>query len=153
MMPEDPAPAIEALKTLSAYGKSKKVAVIMENRGRTAPEKLVEVMKASGTYANPDIGNFPDEETRERGLRLMYPLAVTVSHVKLNPARFDPTLPVNVTKLAIVEQLVELVGQGAAGAEPSGVQVALEAAAVAEEIASQNGCAANATTRGEKWPY
>jgi Xylose isomerase-like TIM barrel len=98
MLPEDPAPAIEALKTLSAYGKSKKVAVIMENRGRTAPEKLVELMKASGTYANPDIGNFPDEETRERGLRLMYPLAVTVSHVKLNPARFDFARAIRISK-------------------------------------------------------
>ncbi len=86
---EDTAAAIEGLKELSAYGKAKKVAVIMENRGRTPPETLEKVMRASGTLANPDIGNFPDEETRARGLRLLYPLSVTVSHVKINPARFD----------------------------------------------------------------
>ncbi|HEY2013304.1 MAG TPA: hypothetical protein VGH38_07365, partial [Bryobacteraceae bacterium] len=83
----DLAPAIEALKTLSAYGKSKKVAVIIEPRNRSTVETLVEVIKASGTYANPDIGNFPDEETAERGLRMLYPLSRTVSHVKLSPTR------------------------------------------------------------------
>jgi hypothetical protein len=89
MLSEDLGAVIGALKTLSAYGKSKKVAVIMENRGRTPPETLAKVIQSSGTYANPDIGNFPDEETRERGLRLLNPLSITVSHVKRNPARFD----------------------------------------------------------------
>jgi hypothetical protein len=98
MLPEDMGPIIEALKTLSAYGKSKNVAVIMENRGRTPPEKLAETIKASGTYANPDIGNFPDEETRARGLRLLYPLSITVSHVKMNAARFDFANAIRISK-------------------------------------------------------
>jgi sugar phosphate isomerase/epimerase len=98
MLPEDLAPVIEALKTLSAYGKSKKVAVIMENRGRTPPEILAQVIRASGTYANPDIGNFPNEETRERGLRLLYPLSITVSHVKMNAARFDFARAIRISK-------------------------------------------------------
>jgi hypothetical protein len=84
--PENLTPCIEALKTLADYGKSKNVFIIMENRSRATPEQLVNLMKASGTYANPDIGNFQDEETRTRGLRLMYPLARTVSHVKLGLA-------------------------------------------------------------------
>jgi sugar phosphate isomerase/epimerase len=90
-------PRIEALKTLAAYGKSKNVLILMENRGRATPEQLVALMKASGTYANPDIGNFPNEEVRERGLRLMYPLARTVSHVKLN-ARFDFASAIKISK-------------------------------------------------------
>jgi hypothetical protein len=98
MLPDDLGPVIESLQTLSAYGKSKKVAVIMENRGRTPPETLVKVMRASGTYANPDIGNFPDEATRERGLRLLYPLSITVSHVKRNPARFDFERAIRISK-------------------------------------------------------
>jgi sugar phosphate isomerase/epimerase len=98
MLPDDLAPVIDALKTLSAYGKSRKVAVIMENRGRTPPETLARVIRASGTYANPDIGNFPDEETRERGLRLLYPLSITVSHVKMNPARFDFAKAIGISK-------------------------------------------------------
>ena len=97
MLPEDLGPVIDALKTLSAYGKPKKVAVIMENRGRTPPETLARVIQASGTYANPDIGNFPDEETRERGLRLLYPLSLTVSHVKMN-ARFDFAKAIRISK-------------------------------------------------------
>lgn len=83
----DLAPIIEALKTLSAYGKSKNVAILMEPRGRSTVDTLVEVMKASGTYANPDIGNFRDQETAERGLRMLYPLARNICHVKLSPSR------------------------------------------------------------------
>jgi len=97
-LPADLGPAIESVKTLADYGRAKKVAVIMENRGKTPPERLVELMKASGARANPDIGNFPDEETRERGLRLLYPLAVTVSHVKMNAARFDFARAIRISK-------------------------------------------------------
>ena len=90
-------PVIEALKTLAAYGKPKNVVILMENRGRATPEALVNLMKASGTFANPDIGNFPDEEVRERWLRLMYPLARTVSHVKIND-RFDFAKAIRLSK-------------------------------------------------------
>lgn len=96
-LPADLAPCIEALRTLGAYGKSKNVLILMENRGRATPEQLVDLMKASGTYANPDIGNFPNEEVRARGLRLMYPLARTVSHVKLSP-RFDFVNAIKISK-------------------------------------------------------
>ncbi|GCD95007.1 aldo/keto reductase [Embleya hyalina] len=36
------------------------------------------------------------------------PIDLTSGRARLNPGRFDPTLPVNVTKLDIVERLVEL---------------------------------------------
>ncbi len=36
------------------------------------------------------------------------PIDLSAGRAGLNPARFDPSLPVNVTKLAIVEQLIEL---------------------------------------------
>ena len=84
---QDLAPAIEALKTLRAYGESKKVYILMEPRGRSTVDTMVEVIEASGIAANPDIGNFRDEATAERGLRMLYPLARTVSHVKYNPNR------------------------------------------------------------------
>jgi len=96
-LPEDLAPCVDALKTLSAYGKWKKVAVIMENRGRTAPEELAQLIRASGTYANPDIGNFPDEDSRARGLRLLYPLCYNVIHVKMSP-RFDFANAIRISK-------------------------------------------------------
>lgn len=86
--PADMPPVVEAMKTLSAYGKSKNVAIIMENRGRTTPEELARLMKATGTYANPDLGNFRDEESRARGMRVMFPLSYNFCHVKMS-ARFD----------------------------------------------------------------
>src|SRR5258708_5752118 len=87
LAPEVRPTAIATLKTIGDYGRSRKVAVTMENRGfggdgrvaagtgtaavpvRVSWKVVVEVIKAAGIYANPDIGNFPDEETRADGLR------------------------------------------------------------------------------------
>jgi sugar phosphate isomerase/epimerase len=81
----DPSITINSYKTLVAYGKSKGVVIIVENHGGISqhPEVLAKILEASGAGALPDIGNFPDEATRERGLRLMYPLAKGISHAKL----------------------------------------------------------------------
>jgi sugar phosphate isomerase/epimerase len=96
-LPEDLGPCIETLKTMAAYGKSKNVAVTMENRGRATPKELANLIKASGTWANPDLGNFPDEETRARGMRLLIPLAHHQCHVKMNP-RFDFAASIRLAK-------------------------------------------------------
>ena len=87
----DPSPTIDSYKTLVSHGRAKDIRIIVENHGTASqhPEELVQILKASGAGALPDFGNFPNEETRARGLRLMFPLAVTVCHAKLNPARFD----------------------------------------------------------------
>jgi sugar phosphate isomerase/epimerase len=119
--------AIAALKAMGDYGKSKNIKVAMENRGggggrqsaaapvnpappappaNPAPAApaawvlLVEIIKGSGTWANCDIGNFPDQETQHAGIRGMFPLTDGNCHVKLNPARYD--LP---AALAVVKQL------------------------------------------------
>jgi hypothetical protein len=102
--------AIAALKAMGDYGKSKNVMVAMENRGSggrgatpptgagTTPPAppappayilLVEIIKGSGTRANCDLGNFPDQETQHGGIRAMFPLTDGNCHVKLNPARYD----------------------------------------------------------------
>ena len=87
---DDLTPIIDALKLLRDYGEPKNVAIIMEERGPSIPiDTLVKVIQESGTHANPDMGNWKDEQSMERGLRLMYPLALTVSHVKWNPDRFS----------------------------------------------------------------
>jgi hypothetical protein len=85
---ENLGPTIETLQSMAAYGKTKNVAVTIENRGRATPEQVANLIQASGIYANPDLGNFPDEETRARGMRLLMPLAHHQCHVKMN-ARFD----------------------------------------------------------------
>ena len=46
---------------------------------------MAEILRASGAGALPDFGNFPDDATRERGLRLLFPLARRICHAKLLP--------------------------------------------------------------------
>ena len=74
---EDLTAAIEGIKALVEYGKPKGVAVILEPRGQPL-DHLVELIKGSGAYANPQIGT-------EAGLRLLYPLARTVQHINDRP--------------------------------------------------------------------
>jgi hypothetical protein len=76
-LPQDLTPCIAGLKALVDYGKPKGVAVILEPRGQHL-DRLVELIKGSGAYSNPQIGS-------EAGLRLLYPLARTVQHINDSP--------------------------------------------------------------------
>ncbi len=82
---DDPSLTIDAYKQLAAYAGAKGIKVVVENHGPIAkdPEALVEILKAAGVGSLPDFGNFPDEETRERGLRALFPLAGDLAHAKL----------------------------------------------------------------------
>jgi sugar phosphate isomerase/epimerase len=78
---------ISSYKKLAAYAATKNLYVIIENHGGVGsehPEDLVKVFQGVGKHcgALPDMGNFPDEATRQRGLPLLYPYAPTVSHAK-----------------------------------------------------------------------
>ncbi len=61
-------------------------------------EVVVEVIKASGIYANPDIGNFPDDEARAAGLRAMYPLSSGSSHAHYAPERYSEAKAIQISK-------------------------------------------------------
>lgn len=130
LAPEVRQAAIDTLKTINEYGKSRNVFVTMENRGggrrpSTAPgaanstggsappaapagrsgrpeqatwEVVVDVIKAAGIHANPDTGNFPDEDSRAAGLRAMYPLSSGSSHVHYNPERFNEANAIKISK-------------------------------------------------------
>ena len=123
LAPEVRQSAIDTLMTVNAYAKTKKVFITMENRGgggggragtpapnpaatpQTPPrppsppwEVVVEVIKASGIWANPDIGNFPDEEARAAGLRVMYPLSSGSSHCHYNPERYSEANAIKISK-------------------------------------------------------
>jgi sugar phosphate isomerase/epimerase len=82
---EDPSLTIDSYKQLAAYAAGKGIKVVVENHGEISknPDVLVKILKAAGVGALPDFGNFPDEETRERGLRAMFPIAGDVAHAKL----------------------------------------------------------------------
>jgi len=88
MNPEDLSPTAESYKRLAAYARPKGVHVIIENHGGVGsehPEELVKLFKLAGADtvgALPDFGNFPDEETRERGLTVLFPYAHVVCHAK-----------------------------------------------------------------------
>lgn len=166
---ENKAVAVETLKAMGEYGKSKKIMVAMENRGggggrgrggtpgaptapgapapgaATAPPPtppttpavpaapaapagppaeaawvlLVEIIKESGTWANCDIGNFPDQATQHAGMRAMFPLTDGNCHVKLNPARYDLPAALALTKELGYKGLYSIEsGGGASGADP-----------------------------------
>ena len=88
---DDPSLTIDSYRKLVAHGRSRNVAVNVENHGKAAayPEELAKILQASGASALPDIGNFPDHKTRFRGLKAMFPLAKNICHVKFDPATFD----------------------------------------------------------------
>jgi hypothetical protein len=92
LAPEVREEATKALKDMTDYGKSKKpvVHVTLETRGGNIPwQTLVDVIKAAGAWTNPDCGNFPDEEARHAGLRVMYPMSSGSSHVHYDPERWS----------------------------------------------------------------
>jgi hypothetical protein len=61
-------------------------------------EVLVDVLRAGGGYANPDIGNFPDEESRAAGLRVMYTMTSGNSHAHYDPERYNQANAINISK-------------------------------------------------------
>lgn len=89
----DLSPTVASYRKLSDYGASKGVAVIVENHGGVGsehPEELVRIFREVGGNffgALPDFGNFPNQETRERGLQLLFPYARTVCHAKASRRR------------------------------------------------------------------
>ncbi len=136
---ENKAVAIAALKAMGDYGKSKNIMVSMENRGgggrqgapvpgaTPAPPAppapaawilLVEIIKGSGTYANCDLGNFPDQATQHAGIRGMFPLTDGNCHVKLNPARYDLPAALALVKSLPYAGLYSIEAGGGGGADP-----------------------------------
>jgi hypothetical protein len=132
--------AIAALQAMGDYGKSRNIMVAMENRGggggrqgaaasgvpAAAPAPagppawvlLVEIIKGSGTYANCDLGNFPDQETQHAGIRGMFPLTDGNCHVKLNPARYDLPAALALVKQLAYTGLYSIEAGGGGGADP-----------------------------------
>ena len=106
------AAAIDTLKKINAYAKSKKVWVTIENRddppgeGGRAPaggppadwHDEYELIKATGIWANPDPGGFPDNDARMAGMRALYPLSSGSSHLQYNPKRWDEAKVIQISK-------------------------------------------------------
>lgn len=77
-----------AYQALATYAQAKDVHVVVENHGdfgTTHPEEMVKVLKLVGPGrlgALPDFANFPDEPTREKGLKMLFPLAPYLCHAQ-----------------------------------------------------------------------
>jgi len=160
LAPEVRQAAIDTLKTINTYAKTKKVYITMENRGGgggrggrggagtppsspapassdappapprpTSPpwEVVLEVIKASGIWANPDVGNFPDEEARAAGLRAMYPLSSGSSHCHYNPERYSEANAIKISKEVGYKGLYSIEAGGNNGPDPyAAVQTILD---------------------------
>jgi hypothetical protein len=151
LAPEVRQDAISTLRTINAYAKTKKVFVTMENRGgggqsgraaaaghdggakeipRPTPpswEVVVEVIKAAGIWANPDVGNFPDEDSRSAGLRAMYPLSSGSSHCHYNPERYNEANAIRISKEAGYKGLYSIEAGANNGPDPyTAVQTILD---------------------------
>jgi hypothetical protein len=142
--PENREVAVATLKAMGDYGKSRNIMVAMENRGAggaargataapgagAAPATpaaqpspaawvlLVEIIRGSGTYANCDLGNFPDQQTQHAGMRSMFPLTDGNCHVKLNPARYDLPAALALTKELAYRGLYSIEANVASGTDP-----------------------------------
>jgi sugar phosphate isomerase/epimerase len=130
------ADAIETLKKINAYAKTKKVFITMENRGgrpvagappRPGWDVVVEVIKAAGIWANPDVGNFPDEEARAAGLRAMYPLSSGSSHCHYDPERYSEAAAIAISKEVGYKGLYSIEAVASNGPDPyAAVQTILD---------------------------
>jgi sugar phosphate isomerase/epimerase len=106
--------AIDTLKKINAYARSRNVWVTIENRddppgeGGRAPAGAApanwhdeyELIKATGIWANPDPGGFPDNHARWEGLRALYPLSSGSSHLQYNPERWEESQVFRIAKQA-----------------------------------------------------
>jgi sugar phosphate isomerase/epimerase len=105
LQPEVRPAAIDALKAIERYAKPKGVFITLENKDdgpsptpRATWEVIVEVIKAAGLWANPDVGNFPSQQARAAGLRAMYPLTSGSSHCHYNPAQYSEADAIKISK-------------------------------------------------------
>jgi hypothetical protein len=124
--------ATETLKTMSAYAKTRNVSITMEPRWRadarnTPWELFVEVIKASGTFVNPDPGNFPDNESRAAALPVMYRMTSGSSHVKHLPEKFSTPEAIKISKEAGFTGIYTIEERGVNSPDPYvGVQTVVD---------------------------
>jgi sugar phosphate isomerase/epimerase len=99
LMPENRQAAIETLKQMTEYGKTKSIMVGAEPRGDDFT-LLTDVIRAGGAYTNPDVGNFGGDQAKQHaGIRAMFRYTDGNCHMKmLNPPTYDLAAAIQLTK-------------------------------------------------------
>lgn len=99
LTPENKTAAIESLKYMSAYAKTKNIMVGAEPRNDDFT-LLTEVIRAGGAYTNPDVGNFGGDQAHQHdGIRAMFPYTDGNCHMKmLNPPTYDLAAAIKLIK-------------------------------------------------------
>jgi hypothetical protein len=88
---------------------------------------VVEVIKASGAWANPDVGNFPDEASRQAGLRAMFPMTSGSCHCHYNPESYSEADAIKISKEVGYKGLYSIEAAGNNGPDPyTAVQTILD---------------------------
>lgn len=103
--PEVRPAAFAALKAIAGYARPKGIFITLENKDTGNPkarqaswEVVVEAIQAAGLRANPDVGNFPNEQAREAGLRVLYRLTAGSSHCHYDPAKYSEARAIEISK-------------------------------------------------------
>jgi sugar phosphate isomerase/epimerase len=98
---DNKAAAIETLKRMTTYAKSKNIMVGAEPRGDDFT-LLTEVIRAGGAYTNPDVGNFGGDQAHQHdGIKAMFPYTDGNCHMKmLEPPTYDLA-----AAIALIKQL------------------------------------------------
>ena len=96
---ENKADAIETLKRMTAYAKTKNIMVGAEPRNDDFT-LLTEVLRAGGAYTNPDVGNFGGDQAHQHaGINAMFPYTDGNCHMKmLNPPTYDLAAAIQLIK-------------------------------------------------------
>jgi sugar phosphate isomerase/epimerase len=134
LAPEERPAAIEALKAIDRYARPKAIFITLENKDEgpaayphPAWEIILEVLKATGLWANPDVGNFPDPQARAAGLRALYPLSSGSSHCHYNPAKYSEADAIKISKEVGYKGLFSIEAEQNNGPDPyAAVQTILD---------------------------
>jgi hypothetical protein len=117
LAPEARQSAIATLKTVAAYAKTKKVSVTVDP-GNAPLEAVVEVIRASGTWANPDCGAFPDKAARAAALPVLYRMAGGSCHLTHIPEKFDTVEAIKLSKEAGYKGVFSITASSRTSADP-----------------------------------
>ena len=98
---DNKAAAIDTLRRMTAYAKTKNVMVGAEPRGDDFT-LLTEVVRGGGGYTNPDVGNFGGDQAHQHdGIKAMFPYTDGNCHMKmLDPPAYDLA-----AAIALIKQL------------------------------------------------